>query len=59
MSVNNIIMDLKSIKHNFNDIFERRPNKNVYEECLVDNNSNEEYDKNFIEELNNKVFRSI
>jgi hypothetical protein len=48
-----------------NDFFEKRPNKDIYEKCLIElmtekNNiiSNKEYDKNLIDKID-KVIESI
>jgi hypothetical protein len=58
-------MDIEKVKLLFNDFFENRPSKEVYEKCLMDiivekQNiiSKEQYDKNLIDQLD-KVIDSI
>jgi len=57
-------MDIEKIKKIFNEIFENRPNKDVFEKCLLDliTEKNKilsnENDKNLINEID-KVIESI
>jgi hypothetical protein len=58
-------MDIEKTKSLINDFIEKRPNKDVYEKCLLDlisekHNimSKEDYDKNLIDKID-KVIESI
>ena len=58
-------MDIEKTSKIINDFFEKRPTKDVYENCLIQliaekNNilSNGEYDKNLIDKID-KVIESI
>ena len=58
-------MDLEKLNTLFNEFFEKRPTKDVYEKCLIElmNEkhiimSNEEYDKNVIDKID-EVIESI
>ena len=55
-------MDIEKLKSFINEFFEKRPSKEVYEKCLIElitekQNiiSNEEYDKNLIDKIDNVI----
>jgi hypothetical protein len=55
-------MDFETLKNKINDMFEKRPTKDVYEKCLleliIEKNrivSNEEYEQKFIDELDKLI----
>ena len=58
-------MDTEKAKQIINNFFEKRPTKDVYEQCLIELiaeksniTSNEEYDKNLVDKID-KVIESI